>query len=154
MTLEQFSRLTVLFWKTGTDDEHASSYREYRRALGGIAPHALDAAIDRAIREGDKMPLPAKLRLWAREAAPPMGSSAGMVSCCVCASKGKSTLMPKWTFCPACFPNASREPHPLTIFPQCTLEQAERYLNGETVEHLVPAGYVRESFAPPSPRED
>lgn len=138
MMPQQFDRLTGVFWKTGKPDELATTFREYRKALTGFDDRAVDIAIDRAIREGEKMPLPSKLRAWAFEAKPKMPEKRdGMVRCSKCDEKGRVTFMPTWTHCHVCNPGADTTPRPLMVFPQSTFEQAERHLNGEQVDHIA-----------------
>lgn len=65
MTPQQYKRLTDVFWKSATETALNDTYEGYKDALGDLPPHAMDKAVQRALREVTSMPKPATLREWA-----------------------------------------------------------------------------------------
>jgi len=125
----QFARLTAVFWKTGDESSQAATFAEYRKALRGHSERAIERAVDRAIQDGDKMPLPAHLRRLAQEADAAIrgaihgGGGTRKVVCMSC-----STAFPMWTFCPKCHPDKSHlPPNPMVIWPQSSCKTVEEW---------------------------
>lgn len=143
LSREQFNRLTATFWPLMGPEKVNRAYDSYAAGTRSLPPESYESAVEWALNESEKMPIPAELtrraRAAARSTAVVQYGEGQLVRCIGRGTKPCDTLFPIWTDCPTCYPGGSRTPRPMVTHAQYSFEQEEEMrANGWTPTYTAP----------------